>query len=231
MTTVLDMVKRSMRLIRVLGQGETPTDSEAQDGLSALNTMLEAWSIERLMVYQILDESFTWTGGQSSRTMGPSGNFDTSRPTKVTGFYIKDAGIDYHAEIIGRERYDSIADKASGSTYPEYIYPQMGVPLVTLYAFPVPSGTQEAHVLSWKRLQAFTSLTDELSLPPGYQRAIEFNLGVEFAPDFGRAAMEAARDIAGQAALSKSAIKRLNAPEVIMGSSLTPRRYNINSDE
>ena len=55
MATANDMISRALRLIGVLGQGRRVLDTnEATDGLAALNTMLDSWSIDRSMIYQQL---------------------------------------------------------------------------------------------------------------------------------------------------------------------------------
>lgn len=45
-TTANAIIRRAMRLIRALGQDETPTAEEAQDAFSAMTSMLDAWAIE-----------------------------------------------------------------------------------------------------------------------------------------------------------------------------------------
>lgn len=44
MTQVRDIVTRSMRLLGVLQSGENPSAEESEDGMAALNDMLNAWA-------------------------------------------------------------------------------------------------------------------------------------------------------------------------------------------
>lgn len=212
MSTALDLIKKSMRLIGALGQGEVPTASEATDGLDALNTMLDSWSIERLMVYQILQETFTWTGGQSSRTIGSGGNFATTRPVHIENGFTRISDSDYPYTVISKEQYDSIVAKTSQSSYPDVIYYQPSYPLGILYAYPVPSASVSFYLNSWKQLQQFTSLTTDLALPPGYKKAIEYNLAIEIAPEFGLSVSDGIRETAAK---SKGSLKRLNSPSMV----------------
>ena len=87
MPTALQLVKRSMRLIGALEGGGTPTADEQTDGIAALNSMLDAWSIQGLNVYQVQDEAFTWASGQVSQTIGSGGDFSTARPAQIEGFF------------------------------------------------------------------------------------------------------------------------------------------------
>jgi len=229
--TALDMIKKAMRLIGALGQGEFPTSSEADDGLNALNSMMDSWTTERLMIYQLLEESFTWASGNASRTMGSGGDFDTTAPVKLDSGFSRISGVDYPFRIVEKNVYDGIASKTVQSTYPDLIYFQDGNPLVTLYGYPVPSANLEIHLNTWKILQVFTALTDSYALPQGYQRAIEYNLALEIAAEFGVDVPARVEKIAME---SKGNIKRINSAPIIArideANVAGTRRYNIFSD-
>lgn len=221
-----------MRLIQVLGADQSPGAQEAADGLYALNSMLDAWGIERLMVYQIQQTTHTWPANTSSRTIGSGGNFNTTRPTKVVeGTFFRDSnGYDYPVTVThDRAVYDSISLKTSNSTYPDLLFFDAAHPLMILYVYPVPSGSLTLHLNTWKQLQNFAALTTDLSLPPGYQAAIEHNLAVWMAPEFGKAAKEAAKDLKPQAALLKSNLKNMNQQSLVsaVDIGLSERRFNI----
>lgn len=226
MATALDLITKSMRLIGALGQSESPTTDEANDGLSALNTMLDGWSIEKLLVYQILQENFTWASGQSSRTIGSGGNFNTTRPTKLEDAFTRINDIDYPYTVVDKEIYDAQADKTAQSDYPEIVYFSQSVPLGTIYGYPVPNGSIDFYINSWKQLQSFAALTTDLALPAGYRRAIEFNLAIELHAEYPDLSLpESVRIIAGQ---SKAAIKRLNSQTIVSQTDVSVgRRQNI----
>lgn len=228
MATALDLIKKSMRLIGALGQGEEPTAQEATDGLSALNTMLDSWSIERLMIYQIKQEAFTWTGGQSSRTIGSGGNFSTTRPNKIENGFVRISDVDYPYRVVEKEHYDAITDKTTESTYPEVVYYQQASPLGTLYAWPVPSSSVSFYVNHWIPLQSFSALTTGIALPAGYQRAIEYNLAIELQGEYPE--LEIPESVVKIATDSKAAIKRLNRPSIVSQIEMTGGRYNIFAD-
>lgn len=208
MASALDVIKKSMRLIGALGQSETPTADEASDALASLNSMLEAWSIEKLMVYQILKENFTWASGQSSRTIGVGGNFNTTRPTKIENGFTRISNQDYHFIVVDKEVYDAQYDKTALGDFPSIVYFEQAVPLATIYGYPVPNASIDFHFNSWKQLQSFSTLTTNLSLPAGYQRAIEYNLGIELHGEYPDLPLpDSVGLIARQ---SKAAIKRIN---------------------
>ena len=230
MPTLLDTIKKSMRLIGALGQSESPTASEATDGMAAANALLESWSIERLMVYQIQQDVYTWASGNASRTIGSSGNFNGTRPTKIENAFTRINDIDYPYQVVDKEIYDAIADKTTQSSYPEVIYFSQASPLATIFGWPVPSASISFYVNSWKQLQQFTSLTTDIAMPAGYQRAFDFNLGVELHAEYPELPLpESVVMIARQ---SKAVIKSLNTPSMVaqVDWGMRGRPSNIRSD-
>lgn len=233
--TANTMITRAMRLIQVLTPDAAPTAQEAADGLYALNAMLDAWSIERLMVYQVQQSSYSWASGNASRTIGSGGNFNTTRPYKIEpngNFFRTSGGIDYPLAVYAREEYDRIVQKSAAGAIPEHLFHDTGYPLMTLYAYPVPSQTLTLYLNDWKPLQSFSGLTTALALPPGYQAAIEYSLALWLAPEFGAAAVAAADRIKDQAVKLRANIKTVNAPDLIARTdvAMTGRRSRIESD-
>lgn len=208
MTTSLDIIKRSMRLVGALGGGETPTADEAKDGLDALNSMLDQWWIQRLAVYLIEERQFTWPSGQVSRTIGPTGDFVLDpRPIKIESARQLLNNVDYPLSVLTEEQYRNIPLKTVTSTLMTDIYYEPSVPNGKLFGYPVPSAPAEIRLSLWSRLQSFPDLTTQLSLPPGYKQAIEFNLATVLAPEYERIVPP---DVFRIAATSLKHVKRFN---------------------
>ena len=228
MATSLDIIKRAMRLAQVMTKGETPDADESQDGLDALNTMLDSWQIDRLFVYQIREESFTWAINDQTQTVGSGGDFNTDLPTRIAdncAFVVN--STDHQASLINVDAWTAIPDKTTTSTFPWFLYAEYGAALVTLYAYPIPNANVTFKLRSWKRLQSFSDLTTALSLPPGYQRAIEYSLAEEFGPEFGVAISPEVSRIAFKA---RNAIRNVNSPSPVMRSEVgrMTNRYSSN---
>lgn len=214
MATALSIIQRAMRLAGVIGKGETPDADESADGLVALNAMLDAWQIERLYVYQIVQGSYTWPASTTSRTIGSGGNFTDQRPVKIDSAFTVDGDSNWREVRVlqNRTEYDSIIIKTTESTYPAYLFMDSANPLGVIYLYPVPSAALTLKLNTWQTLQSFAALTTALALPPGYQRAIEFSFAEEFGPEFGVTISADVKRIAGMA---RAAIKTLNAPSMI----------------
>lgn len=215
MATAIQLITRAMRLAGTIGKAETPDDDEAADGLAALNAMLDSWQIQRLFVYQIRAETFTWAANDQTQTVGSGGDFNTDLPTRISNdcsFTI--SGTEYPVTLVDVDAWTAIPDKTTTSSFPWWIYPEYGAALVTLYAYPIPNASITFTLRTWKRLQSFATLTDVLTLPPGNERAIAFSLAEEFGgPEFGVTVPAGVVNIARSA---RRAIRRVNSPSPVM---------------
>ena len=209
MTTANDLIESAALKLGAKATGEALTADEATDCLAVLNSMLDHWATKRLLVYQIVQDSYTWASGNASRTIGAGGNLNGTRPTKIESVFFRDSrNYDYQARILdAREGYDSISNKTVQSTLPEYVYYNPAYPLGILYAYPVPSATLTVKINHWQVLQSFASLTTDLSLPPGYRWTIEHNLAVALQPIFS---IQAQPFVVSEAALSRKSLMSVN---------------------
>ena len=186
--TAESLITRAYKILGELAGGETLTANQATDGLEALNAMLDSYSIQRLMIYEIRQESLTWTANAASMTIGDGGDFDTHRPDRVeTGSYFEDTNsVAYPVDIVrNRSVYDNIYDKTVESSYPELLYYEPSVTLATLYVYPVPNQLLTLHLNSWQPLTVFDSLSEVHNLPPGYRRMLSYNLAKELEAEVG----------------------------------------------
>lgn len=227
MATAQTIIDRALRLIGAIASGESPTATEGADGLTALNAMLDSWRNEKLTTYAISDLSLTMTGA-ASYTVGPSGDVNTTRPLKVESAYQTLNGIDYPVEVIEKDEWDSIPDKTTTGDLVESVHYSPTVTTGTLYAYPRASGTLHINVRT--PLDQFATVGTTVTLPPGYERALSFNLAIEIAPEYERQPSAAIIQMAKE---SKAAIKRTNSRPITGRSEFTTVKssYNIQTGE
>ena len=230
-TTAGDQINGALRLIGQLAEGETPSAATSQDALTAMNQMIDSWSIERLAVFSTQDQVFMWPPGAISRTLGPTGNFVGNRPVLLDdSTYFRDpaSGISFGIKIINQQQYDGIAVKTVTSTYPQVIWINMDYPNIDMYIYPVPTKVLEWHFISVTELDQPATLATVLSFPPGYLRAFRYNLACEIAAEFG---VEPSPQVSRIAMTSKRNLKRINNPDDIMSLPYsivgTRQRFNI----
>ena len=220
-----------MRLLGVLAEGETPSAETANDGLFALNQMIDSWDTERLAVFSTQDQVFSWPSGERERSLGPTGDFVGLRPVLLddaTYFRDPQTNVSYGIKFINQQQYDGIAVKTVTSTYPQVIFTNMTYPDIEMVIYPVPLRLLEWHFISVQKLTEPALLSTEMSFPPGYLRAFRYNLACELAPEFG---VEPSPTVSRIAMYSKRNLKRINNPDDIMALPYsivgTRQRFNI----
>jgi hypothetical protein len=210
MGTVRDLITGSMRLIGAIATGETPSASELSDGLTALNDMIDSWSNENFLVFAKTIEFFPLTPGQASFTIGTGGDFDTIRPMKIETATLQVQQtplLELPMKIINKDEFAAIRVKSTESPIPVWLYDDGSFPLKNLYLWPVPMVANKLGLYSWKQLSEFSSLNDEIDLPPGYNKALRYGLALEIAPEYGKPLDPT---IVTQFKDSRSNIKRMN---------------------
>ena len=209
------MIIRALQMLGEKPMGGTLTSAEQSAYLDVLNGMLESWSIHRNFVYQILQENFALTTSTATYTIGNGGNFNTTRPTKIVGGFIRDAVTsDTALKIIPWDAYDSIVNKGVAGTWPKYLFYDGGMSATstgTIKLYPAPAANLTLFIDSWAQLTQFASITTNVILPPGYRRAIEANMALELAPGGVSASPELVR-IAREA---KANVMSVNLPETV----------------
>lgn len=234
MSTPRDLIRAALKDLGAIGQGETPSASELSDGFDIMKRMLDSWANDKLMVFAQIIEEFTLTGNQSEYTMGadPTADFNTIRPQEIVGAGIKTNGAEYPLSLIQIKEFQGIQVKDSTSNIPRKLYWNPTFPLMTLTLWPVPSDTTKIEIYSWKPLSQLTNVSSSFILPLGYEEAIEYNLAIRLAPQYGKSASP---EIASLATSAKAAIRRTNTkPSLLVADAalLTRGRpYNIYTGE
>lgn len=233
MATAQTIIDRALRLIGAIASGESPTTQESTDALTALNSMIESWQTERLYVYAMVETAFTMSVGDNSYTVGPSGNFNlTPRPPKIEDAFVREGDIDYPLTQIDFARWDAIADKTTTSNIPEFFYYEPTLSTGTLMLWPVPSSANSLRIVTWTTLSSLAEVETTVTLPQGYQRALEYNLALEIAPEYEK---QPSQDVYRIASESIANIKRANIRPMTAYTELCllagGRKSNIESDQ
>jgi hypothetical protein len=217
--TAGELINSALRLIGQLAEAEVPSAATSQDALTALNQMIDSWNTERLSVFCTQDQVYTWPVNEIKRTLGPSGDISVSpqlRPILVddsTYFRDPQTNVSYGIKMINQSQYNGIAVKTVTSTYPQVMFVNMTFPDIEMYIYPKPTRSLEFHFISVQPLTEPTALNTVIALPPGYLRALRYNLAMELAPEFG---VEPSPQVQRIAMTSKRDLKRINNPDDLM---------------
>lgn len=70
MATAQTIITRSMRMLGLIGSGESPTAQELIDGLDSLNAIVETWQTDDRAYFSQVDSTFTLTTGTGQYAIG-----------------------------------------------------------------------------------------------------------------------------------------------------------------
>jgi len=208
-----------MRLVGAIPAGETPSDNEAADGLAVLNDMVDSWNVERLMIFTETIAEFPLIPGQQVYTYGTGGNFNAARPARIDRASIVSLAnpiqplelkIDY---LTDRDWQEDYPVKNITTTLPLAVYDDGAFPFRNLSYWPIPTVAVNTRLYSWTALRQFPDLCTDITFPPGYAKALRYNLAVDIAAEFpgNPAVMPLVNATADE---TKGLLKSLNLPIV-----------------
>ena len=188
--TALDIITSAMKKFQGVASGEDPTADEAQDGLDNLNDMMDAWQIERLMIYTVQRQVFNLTVLQQSYTCGPGGDFNIPRPSRIDRMGIISLNnpsqpLELPLEYLTEAQWSMIPVKQILSSLPQRVWDDQGFPLRTLSFWCIPNVPVAVAIYTWGVLGTFADLSTDYIFPPGYADALKFNLAFRWCGDFG----------------------------------------------
>jgi hypothetical protein len=233
--TARDLITAALRRLGVVAAGETPSADDVSDSLERLNDLIDAWGTERLSIYQTVRSTWTLTADVASYTIGPSGDCDIVRPVWVEDVRFQDTSqsptLEMPLSALTTDAWAAVPQKELTSTYPTSYYWSPTYPQATITFWMIPTSSTLEGVIYAPTAVTELELTDTISLPPGYRRALRDNLAVELAAEF---TVQPAPTLLQSAQLSKADLKRANIElrDLAVDLMWRPRhgRYNIFSD-
>ena len=224
MATAADLIRRSLKLLGVLAAGESPTAEDQADVLVELNALLGTWANERLLVHGTRRSSFTLPTNNSPTLIGPSGELSTTRPLRIDAAGVVRVGQTKETplRLLTDAEFAALADKSQTAEVPECIWVEWTHPNASLWLSPVPTTAATLVLYTWSRITEFSSVSDAVSLPDGYDNALAHALALQVAPMFGA---EPSGMLLENARASRAAIECTNLkvgllradPAIVMG--------------
>lgn len=189
----------ALRLVGSLRSGQGLSQAELTDCQQVLNDMLDAWSSQKRTIFVVsrttLDQNqkaFNLKAGQQTYTLGNAiGNEDFLLPRpprleRVSVMYSasQQTPVELPMDMYDDTQWQGVANKSTQSLLPQVCYAETGFPDISLNFWPVPTQANPVVLYLWNSLQQFPDLTSQFSFPPGYARALRFNLAVDLAAEF-----------------------------------------------
>lgn len=188
-----------------------------------LNSMLDEYQSERLLVFAKARKTFPINANQGEYTIGTNGlaDYNVPRPVQIdqAGFIFTNVTpqIEQPFRIIGVQEWAALTPKFLTSTVPFYLYYSPEVPLGKIHLFPVPSTSWGPNALAlylWVSLQQVNNVNSVIDLAPGYQSFLEFNLALRLAMQFPTRA-KPSQNLPAMAIATKRKIQIPNQPRLL----------------
>lgn len=241
-----DIITNALLLGGLIGSGETPSSTESTDALFALNDLIDIWQTEKLLlpVQQLIQfplvsgQGVYWLGtdaggeviqGQTiAASVTTTGGAHPARPAQSlrrAGYFDSSAGVQTVTNLIIVPESEMLTLSAVPATgNPQYATLQNFYPNSALLLYPTPtSSTLVLNCNVDQQIPPFASLTQSVYLPPGYSRALRYNLAVELGEQYGK---PASPNVVAIAQESKAVLKQNNTTPVRLKSELVKLRQS-----
>lgn len=189
-TKASDIIETALTILGVLAAGETPATEDYTYALAVLNTLLENWNVQGLQIFTITNFQQALTNAKQAYTMGPNGDFSTARPVRIERANILRDSVTRPLKLASAAEWAAILSRSASDVLPTVLYNDNSYDAngcTTLRFWPIPSdGSSSADLFVWAQLGDGFALSDTVSFPPGYLKAIQYNLAVDLAAAFGR---------------------------------------------
>ncbi len=185
-----DIIKRALRLIGVLAQGETPTTAQVDEGAVALNGLVKAWAADGMPLWSIKTLNVPLVAAQAKYQIGNNQPINSAKPLKLLQAYNRDSvsNVDIPIRIITQQEYTILGNKTSSGN-PIQVYYDPRRDIGELYVFPVPGATEAAnnsiYMIAQFPFEDFDSSTNNPDFPQEWYDALTYGLAVRLAPEYG----------------------------------------------
>jgi hypothetical protein len=194
--SALEIINDAFELIEVKAQGETLLPEDTAGALRRLNQVVSQWSLQSLTIPYTSRQTFPLVPGQGGPsnpyTIGIGGDFNTTRPVKITSVSLLDTStadeFEVQRTLYTQAAYFAIVMKELQSVYFNGLYyePTYGSGWGSIYLYPVPSVANDLVLYSPAALSSFANLSALYDLPPGAPEALTYDLARRLARPYGR---------------------------------------------
>jgi hypothetical protein len=188
--------------------------------LRVLNSLLDGWATEQLLVYVIDRQVFGLVGNTASYTLGPGGTWNTTplygagtpRPVRLEAVWYVEPSTQTELPVTllqDHADYQALRAVPVAGTLPCAVFYEPSVPLGTVYVSPTPTGNGQMVCYLWHPWSTEQTLDTVLVLAPGYLRMLEYNLALDLASEYP-GVLAGRDDLVAGAMESKSKVQTLN---------------------
>lgn len=216
MPSANDFAGYALRLLNVIQPGEDPSSEDGQTAFDVLNRWMDWLGTQRQTIYFLTRTTQTLTASTASYTIGTGGTINIARPVWIDkAMLVLDTAASPTTEVPIRvltdDEYAGWPQKSLTSSLPAAIWydHNWSSGLGRIYPLPIPDvGTTQLVLYTPTALIEFADQSTVYTFPPGYRRAITYNLALELSLYYPAAT--APPNLATFAADSLADVKRAN---------------------
>ena len=177
--TLQNLIDASMRkagLSKLPGTG--PGIDKYTEAIGAMNRMMGSMNITGSLIYKTSIDRYALTPQQTTYFIGPTGDFVTTRPLYISraNIVITSTSPELHEPLwIYRSaaEWAAVVMPETPAPWPWAIYNDGAAPDSKLYLYGYPTEANDLELFTWQEiLPEFTSISDLVVLPSGYQAHI-----------------------------------------------------------
>lgn len=216
-----DIITRALRIAGWLKPGTTlPSGgTELTIGLQIFNGFLDFLNNQRLSIFAIERDTYTFVPGQQSYQIGPgAADFpNVPRPIKIDECSVlilndETNPLELTMNNLTVDGWRNIPIKSVISTFPfafYYDYSFQGTGFAVINFWPIPSQANQFILQTWTGLQQCPLLTTTVAYPPGYEDMLCYNLSVRLAMEWG---IDLRPEVVAMAQATLARVKAFNIP-------------------
>ena len=232
MATPTTIITAALRHLGVIGSADTTVDADDADiCLNSLKSMLDSWNLSPQDCVGLQELTVTPIAGSTSFTIGAAGDIVARQPVKIVKAVYRQGSTDYPVEVVEVAEYADYALK-SNQAAPCVVALNRSGATATVYVYPACNGS--AQIRLWVATDVIASfdtlgLSTTLTLPNGYQNALEWSLAEEVAQSFS-VPPQILAIVTRKASIAHRRIKRANnrVPQLEVRGGL--RVYDVTGD-
>jgi len=176
--TALTIITDAALTIGAVAAGESLSTSEQNDGLDALNTLLDVFSSVGAMIMQLSQTTVGLVATQGPYNLGV-------RPAKIKAASCLSGPLSAPVEIVSAEQWAQIVDESRSGLFATKLFCDYEYPASNVYCWPKATGTLT--VWYYLPMEQWPDLnTTSINLPPAYGHALKLNLAILLAHQYGR---------------------------------------------
>jgi hypothetical protein len=194
-----DLIKAALFELGAIGIGDTPTAEQSDWAKGLLNKMINSWRNKPSMGHVRSRNVYNLAASTATYTLGDGATFDQPRPQRIIAWsVIPDDDATTVQEIpmgppATQLEWQSVSQKAQTGARPHVMWPDWdwntSTGYMTLSFSPVPdNGDVDVVLYTLGHLAELSSLTTDISFPPGVARLLETHLALRLSSGLGGAA-------------------------------------------